>query len=49
MPRTTVAVDSESAGKVLRLVDALEDLEDVQAVYANFEVPDDIMAALAAE
>ncbi len=49
MPRTTVAVDSGAAGKVLRLVDALEDLEDVQAVYANFEVPDDVMAALAAE
>jgi transcriptional/translational regulatory protein YebC/TACO1 len=31
------------------LVDALEDLEDVQAVYANYEVPDDVMAALAAE
>ena len=42
-----VAVDAGTAGKVLRLVDALEDLEDVQAVYANYEVPDDVMAALA--
>ena len=49
MPRTSVAVDAGNAGKVLRLVDALEDLEDVQAVYANYEVPDEVMAALAAE
>jgi len=49
MPRTSVAVDAGSAAKVLRLVDALEDLEDVQAVYANYEVSDEVMAAIAAE
>jgi transcriptional/translational regulatory protein YebC/TACO1 len=49
VPRSSVAVDAGSAGKVLRLVDALEDLEDVQAVYANYEVSDEVMAAIAAE
>jgi YebC/PmpR family DNA-binding regulatory protein len=38
--------DEKSAGAVLRLVDALEDLDDVQNVFANFDVPDEIMEAL---
>jgi transcriptional/translational regulatory protein YebC/TACO1 len=29
---------------VLRLVDALEDLDDVQSVYANFDIPDEVLA-----
>jgi transcriptional/translational regulatory protein YebC/TACO1 len=33
---------------VLRLMDALEDLDDVQQVYANFDIPDQIMEAVAA-
>lgn len=49
MPKSTIAVDAANAGKVLRLVDALEDLDDVQAVYGNYEIPDDLMAELAAE
>ena len=40
--------DEKSAGAVLRLVDALEDLDDVQNVFANFDVPDEIMEALEA-
>jgi YebC/PmpR family DNA-binding regulatory protein len=44
LPTTTVALDNESdAKKVLRLVDALEDLDDVQTVYANFDIPDNIL------
>ena len=43
---TTVPLAKEGAGKVLRLIDALEDLDDVQDVYANFDIPDDVMAAL---
>jgi YebC/PmpR family DNA-binding regulatory protein len=40
----TVRLDNESdAKKVLRLVDLLEDLDDVQNVYANFDIPDNIM------
>lgn len=41
---TTVALDSESdARKVLRLIDALEDHDDVQNVYANFDIPDSVL------
>jgi YebC/PmpR family DNA-binding regulatory protein len=38
--------DDKAAGAVLRLVDALEDLDDVQNVYANFDVSDDILESL---
>jgi len=44
VPTTTVPVGADNAPKVLRLVDALEDLDDVQAVYANFDIPDEILA-----
>jgi YebC/PmpR family DNA-binding regulatory protein len=46
LPSTSIALDESSAPKVLRLVDALEDLDDVQAVFANFDIPDEIMAGL---
>jgi YebC/PmpR family DNA-binding regulatory protein len=46
LPSVSVGVDEAGAGKVLRLVDALEDLDDVQAVFGNFDIPDDILAAL---
>jgi transcriptional/translational regulatory protein YebC/TACO1 len=40
----TVPLDNESdARKVLRLIDGLEDLDDVQNVYANFDIPDAIL------
>jgi YebC/PmpR family DNA-binding regulatory protein len=43
-PTSTVALDSvEAAKKVLRLVDALDDHDDVQNVYANFDITDDIL------
>jgi YebC/PmpR family DNA-binding regulatory protein len=38
--------DSKSAGAVLRLFEALEDLDDVQNVFANFDVPDEVMESL---
>ncbi len=41
---TSVPVDAATAPKVLRLVDALEDLDDVQEVFANFDIPDDVLA-----
>ena len=47
LPITEVAVDRRTAPKVLRLVDALEDLDDVQNVYSNFEIGDDILEVLA--
>jgi YebC/PmpR family DNA-binding regulatory protein len=42
-PRTTVRVAGKDAQQVLRLMDALEDHDDVQAVHANFDIPDEIM------
>ena len=41
-PTTTVALDAHMAGRILRLVDALEDNEDVQKVAHNGEIPDDV-------
>jgi transcriptional/translational regulatory protein YebC/TACO1 len=43
-PTMTVPVDGSQARAVLALVDALEDLDDVQAVHANFDIPDDVLA-----
>ena len=43
-PTMSVPLDVATAPKVLRLVDALEDLDDVQAVFANFDIPDEILA-----
>ncbi len=49
LPKNTVKLDKEAAKKVLRLVDALEEYEDVQEVYANFDIPDDILEELSEE
>jgi YebC/PmpR family DNA-binding regulatory protein len=48
VPTMTVEVDEDGAAKVFRLVEALEDLDDVQNVFGNFDVSDDVMAALEA-
>ncbi len=47
LPSTTIPLTEANARAVLRLVDALEDLDDVQAVYANFDISDEVMAAVA--
>jgi YebC/PmpR family DNA-binding regulatory protein len=47
-PTTQVTVDEERAGSLLRLLDALEDNDDVQNVYANFDIPDAVMQRLSA-
>ncbi len=49
LPKNTVKLDKEAAKKVLRLVDALEEYEDVQEVYANFDIPDEILEELSEE
>ncbi|HEX3335996.1 MAG TPA: YebC/PmpR family DNA-binding transcriptional regulator [Jatrophihabitans sp.] len=49
LPSVQIELDEDSARKVLRLVDALEDLDDVQNVYANFDVSDEILEAVGAE
>jgi YebC/PmpR family DNA-binding regulatory protein len=46
VPSMTVEVDADAAKKVFRLVEALEDSDDVQNVYGNFDVPDEVLAAL---
>ena len=43
LPSVTVALDEEGARKVFKLIEALEDSDDVQNVYANFDVSDDVM------
>ena len=48
-PETTVALDVQDAGKALAMIDAFEDLDDVQDVYTNADFSDDVMAQLNAE
>lgn len=48
VPQTTVAIEEEKlAQQLLRLMDALEDCDDVQNAYANFDIPDEILNAIA--
>ena len=48
IPKTTVNLDDEGAAKkTLRLIDTLEESDDVQAVYANFDIPERVMEAVA--
>jgi len=48
IPKTTIEVDDESqAKKILRLIDALEDNDDVQEVYANFDIPERVLEEVA--
>ena len=49
VPATQIEVDVDGARKVLRLIEALEDSDDVQNVFANFDASDDVMAAPAEE
>ena len=43
VPSTTVEIDAEAADKVMRLIEALEDSDDVQNVYANFDAPEEAL------
>ncbi len=45
---STVRVDGEAAQKLLRLVEALEELDDVQQVHANFDVPEEVLQTVTA-
>lgn len=47
-PTTSSPVDEDAARSVLKLIDALDESDDVQNVYANFEIPDEVMQALSA-
>ena len=46
IPTMTVPLDADGARKAFKLIDALEDSDDVQNVYANFDVDDEVMAEL---
>jgi len=46
LPSVQVPLDEDGARKVFRLIDALDDSDDVQNVYANFDVSDEVMAAV---
>jgi len=46
IPSVTVPLDADGARKIFKLIDALEDSDDVQNVYANFDVSDEVMAEL---
>ena len=47
VPKTTVQLEGTDAKKVLNLIDSLDELDDVSDVYANFDISDDVLAALA--
>ena len=46
IPATTIAIAGKEASQVLRLVDQLEEHDDVQTVYANFDIPESELEAL---
>ncbi|MCW3477419.1 YebC/PmpR family DNA-binding transcriptional regulator [Limobrevibacterium gyesilva] len=47
-PTTTVTLDEEKAGALMKLLDVLEDNDDVQSVYANFDIPDSVLQKMSA-
>ena len=49
IPQNTVDLDADTARKVLKLMERLDDHDDVQSVSANFNIPDDVMAVIEAE
>jgi len=46
VPSVTVPLDEDGARKIFKLIDAIEDSDDVQNVYSNFDVSDDVMALI---
>jgi len=48
-PKTTVSLDEQKAGQCMRLISQLEDQDDVQNVYSNYDIADDIMAKISEE
>jgi YebC/PmpR family DNA-binding regulatory protein len=48
VPQNTVELDADKARQVLKLMDAIEDHDDVQDVYSNFDIPDSIMEEVGA-
>lgn len=46
IPSSRVTVDAENGQKIMRLIDALEDQDDVQNVYGNFDIPEEVMETI---
>ena len=46
IPQSTVKLDGKEAQQMLRLMEVLEDHDDVQQVYANFDIPKEVMEAI---
>ena len=46
IPSTTVACDAATASKVLRLIEAIEEHDDVQKEYTNADIPDEVLESL---
>jgi YebC/PmpR family DNA-binding regulatory protein len=47
VPKSTVKLEENDARKTLKIIDALEDSDDVQEVHANFDIPEDVLEAIA--
>jgi transcriptional/translational regulatory protein YebC/TACO1 len=47
LPKSTISLDDKEAGQVLKLLDTLEELDDVQRVYSNADFPDEVLAEYA--
>ncbi len=47
-PQNDIAVEEDAAEKVLKLMEALDDIDDVQNVYANFDISEEVMEKLSA-
>src|SRR5919108_2007138 len=48
VPQSTVRVEGKDATSVVKLIEALEELDDVQSVYANYDIPDEVLEAISA-
>jgi YebC/PmpR family DNA-binding regulatory protein len=46
VPQNYITVDAEAAQKLMKLVDALEEHDDVQNVHSNFDIPEDVLASM---
>jgi transcriptional/translational regulatory protein YebC/TACO1 len=47
VPKTTIEVEGPEAKRLLNLIDTLEELDDVAEVFANFDISDEVLAAVA--
>ncbi len=48
LPKSTIRLEGKEASRVLRMMEHLEDHEDVQQVHANFDIPEEVLEATAA-